>query len=108
MNDLYAGDTKENTNVFAFYASWSGVKLYYRKYTKILLKYLHAQTGKVGWLVVLMINVDLAIFQLYLDLEAGDNQSLSENLSGEAGKDIGKAFLFSHCTTSYALRKTIN
>ena len=29
----------------------------------------------VGWLVVL-INVDLAIFQPYLDLEAGDNQSL--------------------------------
>ena len=28
------------------------------------------------WLVVLRINVDLAIFQPYLDLEAGDNQSL--------------------------------
>ena len=27
-------------------------------------------------LVVLRINVDLAIFQPYLDLEAGDNQSL--------------------------------
>ena len=25
------------------------------------------------WLVVLIINVDLAIFQPYLDLEAGDN-----------------------------------
>ena len=35
------------------------------------------QNGKfVGWLVVLRINVDLAIFQPYLDLEAGDNQSL--------------------------------
>ena len=32
--------------------------------------------GLVGWLVVLRINVDLAIFQPYLDLEAGDNQSL--------------------------------
>ena len=32
--------------------------------------------GKIGWLVVLRINVDLAIFQPYLDLEAGDNQSL--------------------------------
>ena len=32
--------------------------------------------GLVGWLVVLSINVDLAIFQSYLDLEAGDNQSL--------------------------------
>ena len=30
----------------------------------------------VGWLVVLRINVDLAIFRPYLDLEAGDNQSL--------------------------------
>ena len=30
----------------------------------------------IGWLVVLSINVDLAIFQPYLDLEAGDNQSL--------------------------------
>ena len=29
-----------------------------------------------GWLVVLRIYVDLAIFQPYLDLEAGDNQSL--------------------------------
>ena len=28
------------------------------------------------WLVVLRINVELAIFQPYLDLEAGDNQSL--------------------------------
>ena len=28
------------------------------------------------WLVVLRINVDLANFQSYLDLEAGDNQSL--------------------------------
>ena len=35
------------------------------------------QTGwLVGWLVVLSINVDLAIFQPYLELEAGDNQSL--------------------------------
>ena len=31
----------------------------------------------VGWLVgFFFINVDLAIFQSYLDLEAGDNQSL--------------------------------
>ena len=28
----------------------------------------------VGWLVLLRINVDLAISQPYLDLEAGDNQ----------------------------------
>ena len=32
--------------------------------------------GQVGWLVVLRIYVDLAIFQRYLDLESGDNQSL--------------------------------
>ena len=32
--------------------------------------------GRNGWLVVLRINVDLTIFQSYLDLEAGDNQSL--------------------------------
>ena len=30
----------------------------------------------VGWLIVLRINVDLAIFQPYIDLEVGDNQSL--------------------------------
>ena len=30
----------------------------------------------VSWLVVLRINVDLAIFQPYIDFEAGDNQSL--------------------------------
>ena len=30
----------------------------------------------IGWLVVLRINVYLTIFQPYLDLEAGDNQSL--------------------------------
>ena len=41
-----------------------------------------------GWLVgcvfFFLINVDLAIFQPYLDLEAGYNQSL-KILSGEAG-----------------------
>ena len=35
----------------------------------------------VGWLVVLRINVDLAIFQPYLDLETGDNQSLKIQLA---------------------------
>ena len=35
-----------------------------------------AASYKIGWLVVLRINVDLAIFQPYLDLEARDNQSL--------------------------------
>ena len=31
---------------------------------------------RFGWLVILRINVHLAIFQPYLDLEAGDNPSL--------------------------------
>ena len=30
----------------------------------------------VGWFVVCRINIDLAVFQSYRDLEAGDNQSL--------------------------------
>ena len=36
------------------------------------------ETLNIGWLVVgcFLISVDLAIFQPYLDLEAGDNQSL--------------------------------
>ena len=36
----------------------------------------HLWLQLVVWLVVLRINVDLAIFQPYLNLEAGDNQSL--------------------------------
>ena len=40
-----------------------------------LLCFKFAVTG-FGWLVVLRINVNLAIFQPYLDLEAGDIQSL--------------------------------
>ena len=38
--------------------------------------YFNPYTFIYGWLVVLRINVDLAIFQPYLDLEAGDYQSL--------------------------------
>ena len=37
----------------------------------------------VCWLVVLRINVDLAIFQPYLDLEAGDNLSLKIQVARE-------------------------
>ena len=40
------------------------------------LRVVSLKSLQVGWLVVLRINVDLAIFQPYLDLEAGDNQSL--------------------------------
>ena len=36
----------------------------------------------VGWLVVSRIYVDLAVFQPYLDLEAGDNQSLKLKWQG--------------------------
>ena len=37
----------------------------------------HLAANDLNWLlVVLRINVDLAIFQPYLDLEAGDNKSL--------------------------------
>ena len=46
----------------------------------------------VGWLVVL-INVDLAIFQPYLDLEAGDNQSLKIQVA-RRGKSYVQSFSF--------------
>ena len=42
-------------------------------------EFFHFHSQLFGWfggLVVMMINVDLAIFQPYLDLKAGDNQSL--------------------------------
>ena len=41
--------------------------------------------GLVGLLVVLRINVDLAIFQPYLDLEAGDNQWFCSPVSYKSG-----------------------
>ena len=41
-----------------------------------VLNFIFFKCWSVGWLVVLRINVDLAIFKPYLDLEAGDNQSL--------------------------------
>ena len=40
---------------------------------------MYCRLACTGWLIdwlILRINVDLAIFQPYLDLEAGDNQSL--------------------------------
>ena len=55
----------------------------------------------VGWLVVLRINIDLAIFQPYLDLEAGNNQSLKiqearpgiePRSSCSASQGIGRSF----------------
>ena len=39
-------------------------------------QYLTYSKRLVGWLFGLRINVDLAIVQPYIDLEAGDNQSL--------------------------------
>ena len=53
------------------------VGIVYGKY--VINEYVESQISyllMVGWLVVFLINVDLAIFQPYLDLEAGDNQSL--------------------------------
>ena len=44
--------------------------------TRIMQEKQTNQYSRFGWLVALRINVDLAIFQPYLDLEAGDNQSL--------------------------------
>ena len=45
--------------------------------TSLNVKENFSKTTSAGWLlVVLRIHVDLAIFQPYLDLEAGDNQSL--------------------------------
>ena len=44
-------------------------------YLSLICKLKLSRTCQIG-LVVLRINVDLAIFQPYLDLEAGDNQSL--------------------------------
>ena len=46
------------------------------KITKLYVFAKYCHLNVVGWLVVLKINVNLAIFQQYLDLEAGDNQSL--------------------------------
>ena len=80
--------------MLAMLPSWIGLKkmLFLGKKAKILWKnrekwesicsihicwYIGIKFCKlVGWLVVLRINVDLAIFQPYLELEAGDNQSL--------------------------------
>ena len=47
-----------------------------RLHIHFCIDYRDVEIFLVGWLVVLRINVDLAIFQPYLDLEAGDNQSL--------------------------------
>ena len=50
----------------------------YTLYPEDHARFVENEFLKVGWLVVLRINVDLAIFQsyMYLDLEAEDNQSL--------------------------------
>ena len=49
----------------------------------------------IGWLVVLRINVDLAIFQPYLDFEAGDNQSLKYLLSKKSD-NTNKKYYFAY------------
>ena len=51
----------------------------------------------VGCFVILRINVDLAIFQPYLDLEAGDNQSLKIQVARPGIEPL------SSCSTSQEL-----
>ena len=51
------------------YCKRIGDALSIRSYSAVKLSH-------VGWLVILMIYVALAIFQPYRDLETGDNQSL--------------------------------
>ena len=65
-----------------YYSSLVIYKFYFQK-SRFGYKITTTVGWLVGWLVVLSINVeiflnpvDLAIFQPYLDLEAGDNQSL--------------------------------
>ena len=58
---------------------------------------------RVGWLVVLRINVDLAIFQPYLDLEAGDNQSLKIQVARpgiEPGPSLSASQELNHSATA--------
>ena len=57
-------------------------------------------TNIIGWLVVFRINVDLAIFQPYLDLEAGDNQSLNIRVARPGIK------LRSSCSASQELNQS--
>ena len=65
----------------------------------------------VGWLVVLRINVDLAIFQPYLDLEAGDNQSLKIQVARpgiEPRSSCSASQELNHSATAAPLRHTAN
>ena len=45
-------------------------------------KEIHIAYSSDGWLIFFRIYVALAVFQLYRDLEAGDNQSLKFNCRG--------------------------
>ena len=64
-----------------FYKKWQGYigkppVRNYQEDIQVPLTVLYGKHSDFGWLAVLRINVDLAIFQPYLDLESGDNQSL--------------------------------
>ena len=63
----------------------------------------------VGWLVVLKMKVDLAIFQPYLDLEAGDNQSLKIQVArpGIEPRSYCSASQFNHSATAAPLYCTL-
>ena len=54
----------------------SSLHVFTEKNDVTLLNRFFNHTYTTIWLVILRINVDLAIFQQYLDFEAGDNQSL--------------------------------
>ena len=65
---------------------------------------------KVGWLVILRIKVDLAIFQPYLDLEAGDNQSLKIQVARpgiEPWSSCSASQELNHSTTAAPLKKDL-
>ena len=72
-------------NIDSVYICMPNLLLY-----RLMTKVVNRQTSNLmlvnytlGWLVVLRIQVTLAIFQPYRDLEAGDNQSLKTKWRGQ-------------------------
>ena len=58
------------------------------------------RSRQVGWLVVLRINVDLAIFQSYVDFEAGDNQSLKIQVANRTRSSCSASQELYHSATA--------
>ena len=74
-------------------------------------KNFHFLQRLVGWFVVLRINVDLAIFQPYLDLEAGDNQSLKIQVARPGIEPRSSCFAsqeLNHSATAFSAEKRAN